>query len=276
MRAPADGVHASGDEHITPPSLAGSAWVAYLTIVRREVTRFARIWTQTLLPPVITMSLYLLIFGNLVGRRIGEMSGFDYMEYIAPGLIMMSVITNSYANVSSSFFGSRFQKFVEEMLVSPTPLPVLLAGYVTGGVARGLAVGALVTVVAAFFVDMKIHHPFIMVTMVLLTATLFSLAGFLNGLFAHSFDDVSIVPTFILAPLTYLGGVFYSVSLLPEPWSTLSLGNPILYLVNAFRYGVLGVSDIPVWFAFTMVLAFIAGLTALALTLLNRGVGIRT
>lgn len=256
--------------------LSGTAWVAYVTIVMREIRRFARIWMQTLLPPVITMSLYLLIFGNLIGSRIGEMSGMRYMDYIAPGLIMMSVITNSYSNVTSSFYGARFQKFVEEILVSPTPLPVMLLGYITGGVCRGLAVGLLVTMVAAFFVELEVAHPFLMLAMALLTATLFSLTGFINALFARNFDDISIVPTFILTPLTYLGGVFYSISLLPEPWRTLSLGNPILYMVNAFRYGVLGISDIAVEIAFAMVIFFTAVLFAVALWLLHKGVGIRS
>src|SRR5690606_7152796 len=219
----------------------------------KEVRRFTRIWPQTLLPPAITMTLYFLIFGNLIGSRIGEMDGYRYMEFIVPGLIMMAVITNSYSNVVSSFFSTKFQHSIEELLVSPIPNWAILAGYITGGVARGLAVGLIVTGMALVFTDLAIQHIGITVSMVVLTAILFSLGGFLNALFARSFDDISIVPTFILTPLTYLGGVFYSITLLPPIWQNLSLANPILYMVNAFRYGILGVSDIPVGIAYAMV-----------------------
>lgn len=250
--------------------------VAFRTIVRREIKRFLRIWTQTLLPPVITMSLYMVIFGNLIGPRIGEMAGFNYMEYIAPGVIMMAVITNSYSNVVSSFFGARFQHFIEEMLVSPMPNYVILVGYVIGGMTRGLLVGLFVTIVALTFVDIRIHSIGITVLTVLMTSALFSLTGFINGIFARNFDDVSIVPTFVLTPLTYLGGVFYSITLLPEFWQTVSKANPILYMVNAFRYGMLGVSDIGLGVAFGIIGAFIVVLFTACLMLLNRGVGIRT
>ena len=250
--------------------------VAFLTILRKEVRRFLRIWTQTLVPPAVTMSLYFVIFGNLIGPRIGEMDGIRYIDYIAPGLIMMAVITNSYSNVVSSFYGARFQRYVEEMLVSPTPYWVIVAGYVGGGVARGLCVGLAVTSVSMFFADLKVHDALATVAVVLLTATLFSLMGFINALFARSFDDISIVPTFVLTPLTYLGGVFYSISLLSEFWRGVSLFNPILYMVNAFRYGILGVSDIPLGIAFSLIAVFTAGLYALCLWLLARGVGIRS
>ncbi len=250
--------------------------VAFLTILRKEVRRFLRIWTQTLVPPAVTMSLYFVIFGNLIGPRIGEMDGIRYIDYIAPGLIMMSVITNSYSNVVSSFYSARFQRYVEEMLVSPTPYWVIVAGYVGGGVARGLCVGLAVTSVSMFFADLQVHHALVTVAVVLLTATLFSLMGFINALFARSFDDISIVPTFVLTPLTYLGGVFYSISLLSEFWRGVSLFNPILYMVNAFRYGILGVSDIPLGIAFTLIAVFTVGLYALCLWLLARGVGIRS
>ncbi|HEV7776664.1 MAG TPA: ABC transporter permease [Luteibacter sp.] len=250
--------------------------VALGTIVRREVARIMRIWTQTLIPPAITMTLYFVIFGKLVGARIGQMHGFTYMQYIVPGLVMMSIITNSYGNISSSFFGAKFGRFVEEMLVSPMPNWVILLGYITGAVTRGLVVGVLVLCIALFFTDLHIAHPFITFFSVLLGATVFSLAGFVNAVFAKKFDDIALVPTFVLTPLTYLGGVFYSIDLLGEPWRTISLVNPILYMVNAFRFGVLGVSDVQVGVAFAVMIAFVIGLSALALTLLKRGVGLRS
>lgn len=250
-------------------------WIAFYTILRREIRRFMRIWPQTLLPPAITMSLYFAIFGNLIGSRIGEMDGFSYMQYIVPGLIMMSVITNSYSNVASSFFSAKFQHSIQELLVSPTPNWVVLAGYVLGGVARGLCVGLIVTVLSLFFTELHLHHLLLTVLIVLMTAVLFSLGGFVNALYARSFDDVSIVPTFILTPLTYLGGVFYSISLLPEFWQGVSMLNPVLYMVNAFRYGILGVSDIDVVWALVIITAFIVVLSYVGITLLNRGRGIR-
>ena len=250
--------------------------VALGTIVRREVARIMRIWTQTLIPPAITMTLYFVIFGKLVGARIGQMHGFTYMQYIVPGLVMMSIITNSYGNISSSFFGAKFGRFVEEMLVSPMPNWVILLGYVTGAVTRGLVVGVLVLFIALLFTDLHIAHPLITFFSVLLGAIVFSLAGFVNAVFAKKFDDIALVPTFVLTPLTYLGGVFYSIDLLGEPWRTMSLVNPILYMVNAFRFGVLGVSDVQVGVAFAVMIAFVIGLSALALTLLKRGVGLRS
>ena len=250
-------------------------WVGLKTIVRKEVIRVARIWVQTIVPPAITMTLYFIIFGNLIGRRIGEMGGFDYMQYIAPGLIMMSVITNSYGNVVSSFFGAKYGKHVEEMLVSPMSNATIIIGHVSGGVIRGLMVGVLVTIIALFFTSLSIEHPLITFSMVLLASTVFALLGFVNAVFAKKFDDISIIPTFVLTPLTYLGGVFYSISLLPDFWQKVSLGNPILYMVNAFRYGILGVSDISIAYAYLIVFAFVIGLFMVNLTLLNRGVGIR-
>lgn len=244
---------------------------ALLTITRKEVRRFTRIWMQTLLPPVITMTLYFIIFGTLIGSRIGQMGGVDYMSFVVPGLIMMSVITNSYSNVASSFFSTKFQRSIEEILVSPTPDYVILLGFVLGGVLRGLAVGFIVTVVSLFFTELDIHHLGITVAVVLLTAILFAIAGFINALFAQSFDDISIIPTFILTPLTYLGGIFYSISMLPSFWQGVSQLNPILYMVNAFRYGILGVSDINIVVAFVSIFAFILVFTALALYLLHSG-----
>lgn len=249
--------------------------VAIRTLIRKEVIRVMRIWVQTIVPPAITMTLYFIIFGNLIGRRIGSMDGFDYMQYIAPGLIMMSIITNSYGNVVSSFFGAKFGRHVEEMLVSPMSNSAIIIGHVAGGVLRGLAVGALVTVIALFFTDLSVKHPLITVTMVLLSSTVFALAGFINAVFAKKFDDISIVPTFVLTPLTYLGGVFYSISLLPEFWQNVSKANPILYMVNAFRYGILGTSDIGIGYAYAIVLIFVVLLFSACLFLMNRGVGIR-
>jgi len=250
--------------------------VAFNTIVIKEVHRFARIWIQTILPPAISMTLYFLIFGNLIGSRIGTMSGFSYVEYIAPGLIMMSIINNSYANVVSSFFGAKFQRHIEEMLVAPIPDVVILCGYLTGGIARGVAVGVVVTIVAMFFAKLSIHHAGVIIAVVLLTSTLFSLGGFINAIFARKFDDISIIPTFILTPLIYLGGVFYSINLLPDFWHTVSLFNPILYMVNAFRYGLLGISDINITTAFAIIILFNIVLFVISLYLMKTGKGIKT
>ncbi len=250
--------------------------VALGTIVRREVARILRIWGQTLVPPAITMTLYFLIFGGLIGRQIGDMGGYSYMEFIVPGLVMMSIIQNSYGNISSSFFGAKFGRHVEELLVSPMPNWVILLGYVAGAVLRGLMVGAIVLVIAMFFTKVRIPHPLVTISTVLLGATIFSLAGFVNAAYAKKFDDIAIVPTFILTPLTYLGGVFYSVTLLP-PWAeALTHANPIFYMVNAFRYGLLGNSDVPLWIAYALMIAFVVGLATLGLWLLKKGVGLRS
>ncbi|MGB1221666.1 MAG: ABC transporter permease [Alcanivoracaceae bacterium] len=251
-------------------------WIAFVTIVTREVRRFLRIWPQTLLPPAITMSLYFVIFGNLIGSRIGDMGGFDYMQYIVPGLIMMSVIQNSYGNVVSSFFGTKFQHSIEEMLVSPMSSLIILLGFVAGGVARGVMVGAIVTALSLFFTDLALTNVLVTFAVVIMTAVLFSLGGMVNAIFANKFDDIAIVPTFVLTPLTYLGGVFYSIDLLPEFWRGVSLFNPIVYMVNAFRYGVLGVSDVDVGFSLLAIATFTIILFAYVLWLLNRGVGIRS
>ncbi|PIQ38185.1 MAG: ABC transporter permease, partial [Lysobacterales bacterium CG17_big_fil_post_rev_8_21_14_2_50_64_11] len=242
--------------------------VALYTITRREVHRILRIWAQTLVPPAITMTLYFLIFGNLIGSRIGSMGGFTYMDFIVPGLVMMSIIQNSYGNISSSFFGAKFGRHVEELLVAPMPPWVILSGYVAGAVLRGLMVGALVLVIAMFFTKVRIPHPLITLSTVLLGATIFSLAGFVNAVYAKKFDDIAIVPTFILTPLTYLGGVFYSVDLLPALWANASHANPILYMVNAFRYGLLGVSDVPLGLSYAVMIGFVLALTWLGLVLL--------
>ncbi|HEY0662299.1 MAG TPA: ABC transporter permease [Lysobacter sp.] len=246
------------------------------TIVRREINRILRIWGQTLVPPAITMTLYFLIFGGLIGSRVGEMDGIKYMDFIVPGLVMMSVIQNSYGNISSSFFGAKFGRHVEELLVSPMPNWVILAGYVSGAVLRGLMVGAIVLVIAMLFTKVRVPHPLVTLSTVVLGATIFSLAGFVNAVYAKKFDDIAIVPTFILTPLTYLGGVFYSVKLLPDWAEAATHLNPIFYMVNAFRYGLLGVSDVPVWLAYALMLGFVVALSALGLWLLKRGVGLRS
>lgn len=250
--------------------------IAFQTIVIKEIVRFMRLWTQTILPSAITMALYFVIFGHLMGARIGTLEGFKYIQYIAPGLIMMSVITNSYANVTSSFFLAKFQRSIEELLVSPIPNYLMLSGFVVGGVLRGLVVGIVVTFISIFFAKFYIHHIGITLVVILLSALLFSLAGFVNAVFAKKFDDIAFIPTFVLTPLTYLGGVFYSVNMLPEFWRVVSFANPILYMVNAFRYGLLGVTDVSVITALSLIIGMIIFLTILALYLLHKGVGIRT
>lgn len=249
---------------------------AFSTIVLREVRRFTRIWPQTLLPPAVTMTLYFIIFGNLIGSRIGDMGGFDYMAFIVPGLIMMAVITSSYANVVSSFFSMKFQRSIEELLVSPVPNWIILAGYVVGGMARGLGIGLIVTLLSLAFTRLSIHNLPMVVITVFLTSALFAVGGFINAMLATKFDDISIVPTFVLTPLTYLGGVFYSIDLLPAFWQGVSMINPILYMVNGFRYGILGVSDVNPFIALGMIVVFITILSAIALRMLDRGKGIRS
>ena len=250
-------------------------YVAFKTIVVREVIRFMRIWVQTVLPAMIMTALYFVIFGNLIGSQIGDVGGVDFIAFIVPGLILMSVITNAYANVVSSFYSSKFQGNIDEMLIAPIPNWIILAGYVSGGLMRGLIVGLAVTLVAFFFVDMQIHNLAVVITTVILTALLFSMAGLVNAIYAKSFDDISIVPTFVLTPLTYLGGIFYSIDMLNDFWHQVSLFNPVLYMINAFRYGFLGVSDISLVTAYTIIIAFVVGLFVFALFLLERGTGIR-
>ena len=251
-------------------------WVAFRTLIIKEILRFSRIWVQTLLPPAITMALYFIIFGKLIGEQIGDMEGFRYIDFIVPGLILMSVISNSYANAVSSFYFSRWNKHIDELLIAPVPNWLILAGFVGGGVARGVSVGIIVTIVASFFSDLAIHSYAITLTVFVLTSILFSLAGFINGVFANSFDDISIIPTFVLTPLTYLGGVFYSISLLSDFWQTVSMANPVLYMVNAFRYGLLGVSDISLSLGLSIIVGFILALGIYAHSLMRRGVGIKS
>jgi ABC-2 type transport system permease protein len=250
-------------------------WIAYLTITRREIYRFGRIWVQTIIPPVVMVALYFIIFGNLIGQRIGDMDGMAYVDFIMPGLVMMSIITNSYTNVVSSFYGAKYSRHIEEMQIAPVPDLVILLGFVSGGMARGISVGIAVTLVSMLFTEFSMYSPAVVLLIALLTSCLFALAGLINAIFANSFDDITIVPTFVLTPLTYLGGIFYSIKLLPDFWQTASLGNPILYMVNSFRYGFRGISDIDLLPALLVILFFIALLFAVALTLLARGTGIR-
>jgi ABC-2 type transport system permease protein len=251
-------------------------WVGYKTIVRKEVTRILRIWGQTIVPPAITMSLYFVIFGELIGRQIGDMGGFSYMEYLVPGLVIMSVITNSYGNMVSSFFGAKFGKHIEELLISPLPNWVILAGYVTGALARGLIVGAVVLMISLLFTHLQVAHALVTISVLLLTAIVFALAGMANAIFARKFDDIAIIPTFVLTPLTYLGGVFYSISLLPPFWQNVSVVNPILYMVNGFRYGILGVSDVSLLQSYAVIICAGVLLFCWCMWLLHRGTGLRT
>jgi ABC-2 type transport system permease protein len=250
-------------------------WIAYLTITRKEILRFSRIWVQTIIPPVVMVALYFVIFGNLIGQRIGEMDGMKYIDFIMPGLVMMSIITNSYTNVVSSFYGAKYSRHIEEIQIAPVPNIIILLGFISGGMVRGICVGIAVTLVSLLFTEFTIYNPFVVLLVALLTSCLFSLAGLINAIFANSFDDISIIPTFVLTPLTYLGGIFYSIKLLPEFWQTVSLGNPILYMVNSFRYGFRGTSDIDLFTAILVILFFIALLFTASLILLARGTGIR-
>ena len=249
--------------------------IALQTILIRETLRFLRIWIQTLLPPAVTTALYFVIFGQLIGSQLGPMDGLTYTQFIAPGLIMMAVITNAYANVVSSFYGAKFQRHIEEMMVSPLPNMIIILGFVGGGVARGLAVGGVVTIISLFFADLRWDNPLLTVGVMTLTSTLFALCGLINGIFAKSFDDVSLIPTFVLTPLTYFGGIFYSIKMLPPFWQDASLFNPILYMINAFRYSILGVSDINIYLALGIILALLAVLFGSSLWRLHRGIGIR-
>jgi ABC-2 type transport system permease protein len=258
-----------------PASRAATEWIGFKTIIIREFSRIVRIWGQTIVPPAVTATLYFIIFGSLIGRRVGQVGGFDYMQFIAPGLIMMTVIQNSYGNVVSSFFGAKFGKHIEELLVSPLPNWLIVLGYTMGGVLRGVLVGSVVTVVSLFFTHLSLLHVFAIVSAVLLTSFVFALGGFINALFAKNFDQISWFPTFVLTPLTYLGGVFYSVTMLPG-WAHLASNiNPILYMVSAFRFGFLGTSDVDLRLAYGIMVSAALIMFSLAVALLNRGTGIR-
>ena len=250
--------------------------VTLWTLTYKEIRRFMRIWVQTLVPPAVTMSLYFVIFGSLIGPRIGDMDGFDYVQFMIPGLIMMSVITNSYANVVSSFYSVKFQKSIEELLISPMPNWAILLGFILGGVCRGVLVGIIVFFVSLFFYpEFEVVNPMLTICVLFLTSILFSLMGFINAVFADSFDAISVVPTFVLTPLIYLGGVFYSINILPDFWRSISMANPMLYVVNTFREGMLGISDVSISFSLSMIGLFIFVFTFLSLYLLKKGIGIR-
>jgi ABC-2 type transport system permease protein len=256
-------------------SRARAEWVGFETIIIREFSRIVRIWGQTIVPPAVTATLYFIIFGSLIGRRVGQVGGYDYMQFIAPGLIMMTVIQNSYGNVVSSFFGAKFGKHVEELLVSPLPNWLIVAGYVGGGILRGVLVGSVVTIVSLFFTRLHLTHIFAIISAVFLTSVVFALGGFINALFAKNFDQISWFPTFVLTPLTYLGGVFYSITMLPNWAHIVSHANPILYMVSAFRYGFLGTTDVDLRLAYAIMVSSAVLMYALAVALLNRGTGIR-
>jgi ABC-2 type transport system permease protein len=250
-------------------------WISFISLARKEMIRIFRIWVQTLVPPIITITLYFIIFGGFIGSQLGDIGGYDYMAFIAPGLIMMAIITNSYSNTVSSFFSTKFQRNIEELLVSPTPSWVIILGYIAGGMTRGLCVGMLVSLIALIFAKLPLYNIAFIVLFALLTSFVFSLAGMINGIYAKKFDDISIIPTFVITPLTYFGGVFYSISLLPDFWHTLSRINPIVYMISGFRYGFLGISDINVWTGLGMLVLFSVVLFLITLYLLEKGVGVR-
>ncbi len=249
--------------------------IALQTLLIKEILRFMRIWSQTLLPPAITMSLYFIIFGKFIGSQINDIDGYTYIQYIVPGLIMMSIMTSSYANTASSFFLAKFSKSIEELLVSPMPNILILFGFVLGGAIRGVLVGSVVLVISLFFTHVPITHPAVVLLMAILSAMVFSLGGLINAIYAKRFDDISFIPTFVLTPLTYLGGVFYSINQLSPGWRTISVLNPVLNMVDTFRFGVLGISDLSPWYGFGLVSVFFIGLFVWARSLMERGVGIK-
>lgn len=260
---------------MTPRTGLYPTMVALQTLVKREILRFMRIWSQTLLPPAITMSLYFIIFGKFIGSQLNQIDGFDYIQFIVPGLVMMSIMTNAYSNTSSSFFLTKFNKSIEEMLVSPMPNLVILLGFMIGGTIRGILVGTIVLLVSLCFTYIPIYNIGILFLMALLAAMVFSLGGLINAIFARRFDDIAFVPTFVLTPLTYLGGVFYSIHQLPPFWQHVSLFNPILNMVDTFRFGMLGISDVNVFLGFSLVMIFFIVLFCWALYLLKNGTGIK-
>lgn len=251
-------------------------WISFYTIVRKDAIRQFRVWSQTYLPSVVTSVLYFLVFGSIIGERIGDFNGFSYTHFIVPGLVMLAVVTNSFSNVAFTFFtGKFFSRNVDEILVSPTPPWLLIAGYVAGGVVRGVITGALVILVSLFFAVPPIAHWWAILVFLLLSSIIFSLAGLVNGIYAKNFDGITIIPTFVLTPLVYLGGVFYSVSALPEWWQTLTHWNPIFYLINGFRYGFLGITDVPLWSSLAVLIALTVTLIAINWYFIKRGLGLR-
>ena len=251
-------------------------YIAFRTIVDKDIKRILRVWVQTLLPSAITMTLYFIIFGQFIGSQVRNIDGFSYMEFIVPGIVMMAIITNSFTNVVSNFFFSKFQRSIDEILISPTPNWIILTGHITGGVFRGLLVGIIVLAISLFFTSLKVHSFLVIIVFVLLTSIVFSLGGFLNAIFAKKMDQISIIPVFVLTPLTYLGGVFYSIKVLPEFWQAVSLLNPILYMVNGFRFGFLGISDVNIWAGLGILILFAVVLFYINLYLLKKGVGIKS
>lgn len=254
---------------------ASPVFVGFYTMLRKEVTRILRIWSQTLLPPVVTTTLYYLIFGAFIGSQVQPIDGFSYMQFIVPGLIMMTVITSAYMNTVSTFYFAKWVHTLDELLVSPMPSWAVIAGFVSGGVVRALVVAILVLIVSLFFTHLTIVSLSIVIAAILLTSILFALAGLLNGMFAKSFDAITIIPTFVLTPLTYLGGVFYSIEQLPEFFRIISLANPVLYMVNAFRYGFLGISDVPIGISFGVMGGLIVVLLVIVLWLFHKGAGLK-
>lgn len=251
-------------------------WISFTTLLNREIVRVLRIWPQTLMPTAITISLYFIIFGDIIGPRIGEMQGVSYIQYIVPGLIMMAIITNAYLNVCSSVFGNKFQRNIEEMLIAPMPNHIIICGYAGAGVIRGIIVGIVVALVSLCFGKLTIHSWLVTFSVAILTSTLFALAGFINGILAKKFDDISIIPMFVLTPLTYLGGVFYSVDLLPRFWQIVSSFNPVLYMVNGFRWGLLGIADVQISIALWILLIAVIICYGICWWMMERGIGIKS
>jgi len=233
--------------------------ISYYTLVRKDIVRIVRIWPQTLLPSMITSTLYFLIFGTVLGSRIGQFGDVDFIDFVVPGLIMLAVVTNSFSNVAFVVFSSKFfSRSIDEILVSPTPPWVIVAGYISGGIVRGTLVGFLVLAVSIPFAGFHVDNFLIVILFLLLTSAALSLGGLLNGIHAQSIDGINIIPTFVLTPLIYLGGVFYSIEILPEFWQPISLANPLFYIVDGFRYGMLGIVDTSLWTS----LAVLGGLAA--------------
>lgn len=251
-------------------------YIGFKAIVVYETRRFLRIWPQSLLPSAITMTLYFVIFGHFIGAKLGTLHGVTYIQFMAPGLIMMAIITNAYGNVAFSLYSDRFQRCIEEILISPLPDYLILLGYALGGMLRGIIVGAIVTLIALFFTHFSIHNITLTIFVVISTSALFALAGFTNALFANKWDDVALIPTFVLTPLIYLGGVFYSITQLPETWQIISKANPILYIINTFRFGMLGISDINISMSMAIIILTMLAFFMLNLYLLKKGIGIRT
>lgn len=256
---------------MTPQQLLTS----YYTFIRKETVRIIRIWSQTLLPPVVTTSLYFVVFGTFIGSQLQPIDGYSYIQFIVPGLIMMSVITSSYMNTVSTFYFAKWTKNLEEVLVSPTPDWIVILGFVTGGVIRGLLVGTLVLIVSLLFTHLTIVNIAVLLSALILTSVLFSFAGLINGMYAKGFDGISIVPTFVLTPLTYLGGIFFSIEQFPPFWQTVSLFNPILYMVNAFRYGFLGITDVSLQICFAVLVGFTAFFIIVTIYLFKKGIGMK-